>query len=482
MNKTVASRTLLGYAAILLVFLISNSVIFWFQSQVASETEDLKAIGDQTLVAKDLVKLMIDMETGLRGFLPTGDRLFLEPFTRGEREFDDRLDDVKGLTGVTADDRAAFERLGARKAEWLAAYANPQIEAVTATRQAITSEAIGRGKHSMDAIREDGDRLIGRLLSRREEIASSAKRRAAITQWIVAFGTLAALVAAAVVGGYAVRDVTRRLRAVIYGTSAAAAQIASTVVEQERTVVQVAGAVNEVSATASELNATSQRSAEGADAIARESQTALEVSRAGAQSVLGTVSEMRRIREKVEAVATQVLGLSEQTAKIGSLAALMGDFANQTNLLALNAAVEAARAGEHGRGLGVVAGEIRRLADQSKQATERTRELVAEIQRATNATVMATEEGAKRVDAAVGLAERSGEAIGSLEATFERTVSGVRQIAATAREQARATEQVTLAMGDVDRTMQEIVAATAQTGRAADSLEKLTGALRELVD
>ena len=70
-------------------------------------------------------------------------------------------------------------------------------------------------------------------------------------------------------------------------------------------------------------------------------------------------------------------------------------------MLALNAAVEAARAGEHGKGFAVVASEIRKLADESKQATTKISSLINDIQNVTNSTVMATEEGTKEIEMVV---------------------------------------------------------------------------------
>ena len=94
-------------------------------------------------------------------------------------------------------------------------------------------------------------------------------------------------------------------------------------------------------------------------------------------------------------IAETILALSEQTQQIGDIIATVNDIADQSNLLALNAAIEAARAGEAGKGFAVVAGEVRSLAEQSRQATAQVKEILGDIQKATNTAVMVTEEGTK---------------------------------------------------------------------------------------
>src|SRR5207247_3802372 len=138
------------------------------------------------------------------------------------------------------------------------------------------------------------------------------------------------------------------------------------------------------------------------------------------------------ITEKVQAIAQDILSLSEQTQAIGEITATVNDLADQSNMLALNATIEAAKAGEQGKGFAVVAAEVRNLADQSKQATAQVQGILAEIQRGTNQAVLATEQGTKVVEKGVELAQRSGDAIAQLTETIRETAQAAAAIAASA--------------------------------------------------
>ena len=109
------------------------------------------------------------------------------------------------------------------------------------------------------------------------------------------------------------------------------------------------------------------------------------------------------LKQKIQVIAELIVELSEYIQQIETTIGVVEDIAEQTNMLALNAAVEAARAGEHGKGFAVVAAEIRKLADDSKQATNKVTSLIGDIQYVTNSTVIATEEGAKEVESGVKL-------------------------------------------------------------------------------
>ena len=131
-------------------------------------------------------------------------------------------------------------------------------------------------------------------------------------------------------------------------------------------------------------------------------------------AVKTNIEKMFSIRHKIQTIAELILELSDFVQSISSTIGLVEDIAEQTNLLALNAAVEAARAGEHGKGFAVVASEIRKLADESKQATTKIISLINDIQQTANSTVLATEEGTKEIESGLELAHIISENIEEL--------------------------------------------------------------------
>lgn len=152
-------------------------------------------------------------------------------------------------------------------------------------------------------------------------------------------------------------------------------------------------------------------------------------------AVKANIDKMFSIRHKIQTIAELILELSDFVQSISSTVGLVEDIAEQTNLLALNAAVEAARAGEHGKGFAVVASEIRKLADESKQATTKIISLINDIQQTANSTVLATEEGTKEIESGLELAHTISEnieqligAIGEISANMQELIISSKQI------------------------------------------------------
>lgn len=119
---------------------------------------------------------------------------------------------------------------------------------------------------------------------------------------------------------------------------------------------------------------------------------------AGEEAVEKAINQMQIIEKKSNETSGIISELEVKSMKIGQIIDTIESISEQTNLLALNAAIESARAGEAGKGFSVVADEIRKLAEQSQEATKEIAEIINDVQNKTNSAVSVMNENSKEVD------------------------------------------------------------------------------------
>jgi methyl-accepting chemotaxis protein len=263
--------------------------------------------------------------------------------------------------------------------------------------------------------------------------------------------------------------------------SAAAAEILASTTQQIASTTEQEAAVTQTMTTVEEVKTTVKQTSERAQNVAEASRQSVQITLTGQNSVADSINGMKLIRQRVESIAENILMLSERTQQIGEIIDTVNEIAAQSKLLALNASIEAARAGEDGKGFAVVAMEVRQLAEQSRDATTRVRDILNQIQQATNTAVMVTEEGSKGAESGMALVERAGESIESLSQTIEEASQAAIQIAASTNQQNNGMEQLAQAMASIKQASTQTAASTRQAERSAKDLNEMAQKMQEAV-
>ncbi len=212
-----------------------------------------------------------------------------------------------------------------------------------------------------------------------------------------------------------------------------------------------ASALEETSASMEQLGSTVKQNADNAKQANQLAQNASNVAVQGGQVVAQVVDTMK--------------GISESSTKIADIISVIDGIAFQTNILALNAAVEAARAGEQGRGFAVVAGEVRSLAGRSAEAAKEIKNLItASVQRVEQGTALVDQAGAT-MDEVVGSIRRVTDIMGEISAASTEQSAGVAQVGEAVTQMDHATQQNAALVEEMS------AAATSLHGQAQDLVQ-----------
>jgi methyl-accepting chemotaxis protein len=278
------------------------------------------------------------------------------------------------------------------------------------------------------------------------------------------------------------------LRAIIKQTQGSVARISSITAEilansEEQTsgTAELAVSTSEITSTIEELSASAKQIAVSAESVAKIAEDSENMGLQGTDAVIASVHIMEEVKSVTKASASKILSLSEKAQKIGDVLGIIKEIAGETHLLALNASIEASVAGEFGKRFGVVAAEVRRLAERTKTSAEEIKGIVNEIQSATNAAVITTDQGVKNVEKGVDIVQKAGQAIEAILNLIKQTADASRQIVMATNQQKSATEQVVLTMKEISEVVKQTAAGLKQSTTAVAELNKLADDSKEVI-
>ena len=196
----------------------------------------------------------------------------------------------------------------------------------------------------------------------------------------------------------------------------------------------------------------------------------------GGDALKATLHGIDKIKGASETAFDVINGLNDTTSEIGNIIAVIKGVADQTNLLALNASIIASQAGEHGKGFGVVADEIKNLAETTRSAAADIVGLIDKIQQESLHAIEAMSRGMENVAQGIKLGRQADEAFGKIQESTSSSSDMVQAIAQATQNQARQTKIVAGAIQRIALNVRQM--ARSATDQASNTREIRDGTRR----
>ncbi len=258
-------------------------------------------------------------------------------------------------------------------------------------------------------------------------------------------------------------------------------QLAASSKRQEEVVASFGASSAEIAAAARQITTTGQELAHEMDAVNERAQAAAHGAQEGTQRLDAMEHAMQALNAATVSIADRLATINEKAGNIGSVVVTITKVADQTNLLSVNAAIEAEKAGEYGRGFLVVAREIRRLADQTAQATLDIERMVKEMRGAVSSGVMEMDRFNDQVRRNVEEVKEVGQRVSGIIAAVAENSRSFSTVREGMRSQAAGATQICDAMGTLSANARTTADVVSEFGRASEQLRAAVGTLRTAV-
>lgn len=206
----------------------------------------------------------------------------------------------------------------------------------------------------------------------------------------------------------------------------------------------------DASANVADLSASIEEITSATTEISDQSAAATKITTEAVDDMVDTVTHIRQAAEQTTEAADAIDELESNMQSVSEITAIIQNIAKQTNLLALNASIEAARAGEDGDGFGVVAEEVKSLAEETKSSADDIDQIITTAQEQTETVAEMINETTSEITTGADVVEETAAELETAKQRIQETNTGIREISDAVDTQATNTQQVSAAVQDVE--------------------------------
>ena len=220
------------------------------------------------------------------------------------------------------------------------------------------------------------------------------------------------------------------------------------------------------------------------ESVQQQSDQVLHMTDEGKDYMNSSMQQMESIDRIVRGTVEKVKSLDAHSQEVSDLVTVIQDIADQTNLLSFNASIEAAHAGEHGRGFSIVAGEVRKLAEEVVQSVTHISRIVQNMQNEVNAVTHALQNGYEEVEQGTEQIQKTNDQFTNIQASVKSVVDHVYAITETMSDFAANGQEMNGAIQEIatvsEQSASGVEETSASTQQATSSMEEVTASAGEL--
>jgi len=235
-----------------------------------------------------------------------------------------------------------------------------------------------------------------------------------------------------------------------------------------------------VSAASEQLSASIAEVGRATIKLAEDSSQVINNIKISEQTITESLAHFLALGSEMQDIIKKINNLYDSLQNISQIVEFINNVAEQTNLLALNAAIEAARAGEQGKGFAVVADEVRKLSQQTKESASSINDVIKEVQKLAIDVQDRSKSMAKQVEREMSEGDKAVKELQKIISNINEMGDAVTNIAAITEEQTAATQDIAVRIENVAEYMDEVNRLAIDSGRELYNVSEIINEQKDL--